>query len=464
MSFRTTAARLRKTAVLALATATLSTMAASGTIAQAAPVAPASPDPGRSAKAEPRSLVHEDKRIPSARKATRSAAAMAAPSCAGDGVSGPRIQLMYVRGDRQPDRLEGLRGQFMSRATQMNSRFVTSSEAMGERREVRFVHDSSCTPTVTRVVIPQGAMDAGSDAAVNAVKAAGHDRNDRKYVLWTENDVCGLGYGFAHDKRPGQDNHHNVRAGHPMIGLKSTCFANPDVDTHELLHTMGAVQPGAPGSTANGHCYIRGDLMCYNDGGIPNPPGDMIGCRNPGEAWIDCNRDSYFNPRPQPGSYLDRNWNIANSAFLIRGDSAGQVPGTARLLSAVGGWAADVDNANTADGTRVKAEYDTGHAAQRWNLTRQADNRYRITPSIATGKALDSNTDRGRVVDGTSYFAQIWNYSGSDNQKWSLREVAGGRYEIVGNDGGCLTAGSYGKVLGVWNCTGSDHQRWKLAP
>ncbi|MEU9603981.1 RICIN domain-containing protein [Streptomyces sp. NPDC048057] len=466
---------IRGAAALAVATAALSTLVVAGGSAQADTARPdaeprsaAKPGPSASPDADPTFRVIEDKSLPVQRDKARASVGIAsAPRCDGDGSSGPRVQLMYVRGDRQPDRFDQFREQFQAHAANLNTKFVEASERMGERREVRFVHDASCRPTITRVVVPQAAIDGDGDPTWRAVMAQGHTSNDRKYLIWAENNVCGLGFGYNVDQRPGQENANNTRSAWPMIGMGPRgCFSDPNVDVHELLHTMGAVQPNAPKSTGNGaHCYVQGDLMCYDDGNIPNPPGRLVPCDFPERAVIDCNRNMYFNPKPQPGSYLDRNWNIANSRFLIRGGgSTTPVPAKAQLRSAVGGWAADVDMASTANGTKVKAETSSAHTAQRWNLDRLADGRHRITSALDAGKVLDSNSDRSRVVDGTSHFAQIWSAGNGENQKWTLRQVAGGRYEVVGHDGGCLTASRYGAALGVWTCDNSDSQRWTLAP
>ncbi|AXU14732.1 hypothetical protein CRV15_18930 [Streptomyces clavuligerus] len=463
---------MRGAAILALATATLSTLVAAGAAAQADPVgsAAAGPRPAAATAADPKPRTIEDKRLPLSSKSARSGAGIAsAPRCDGNGTSGPRVQLMYVRGDRQPDRFDQFRTQFQARAVNLNTKFVEASARMGgERREVRFVHDAGCTPTVLRVTVPQAAIDGGGQTTQQAIAAQGHTSNDRKYLVWAENGVCGLGFGYHNDERPGQENFNNTQVGWPMIGMgQGGCFGDINVDVHELLHTMGAVQRNAPKSTGpNGaHCYVDGDLMCYNDGNIPNPPGRLVPCDYPQRAVIDCNRNMYFNPNPQPGSYLTRNWNIANSRFLIRGGGGSQpMPTQAQLRSAVGGWSADVDMGSTANGTKVKAELSSSHPAQRWNLDQLSDGRYRVTSALDASKVLDANTNRSRVVDGTSHFAQIWGWGNGENQKWTLRQIAGGQYEVVGHDGGCLTASRHNAALGVWGCDGTASQRWTLAP
>ncbi|ROT31861.1 peptidoglycan-binding protein [Micromonospora sp. HM5-17] len=58
--------------------------------------------------------------------------------------------------------------------------------------------------------------------------------------------------------------------------------------------------------------------MCYDDGGIPNPPGDLVkSCPTAPENQVDCNHDDYFSTRPTAGSWLASHWNVANSQFLI---------------------------------------------------------------------------------------------------------------------------------------------------
>ncbi|MFI5617908.1 RICIN domain-containing protein [Streptomyces sp. NPDC051567] len=464
MKLKGTASRLRSAATVVLSTAVLGTLVASGAVAQTTAPAP-TPRPSVSVFDAQTWEVHEDKEMPGSLSAPLSAFAtptppVVAPSCDGDGTSGQRVQLLYVRGQNQPDRLDQFRSEFVTRASKINGRFVQTSEARGERREVRYVHDSACVPTVTRVVIPQADMNSHNGVG-QALSNQGYNRNDRKYLFWAENQGCGLAWGPpGGNSNPGHDNVANRSVGYAMISMQTgSCFDAIDIELHELLHTMGAVQSDAPKATSNGHCYFRGDIMCYDDGGIPASPGTLIDCQYPGTSWIDCNRDTYFHPKPQPGSYLSNHWNVANSSFLIR--PAHSLPAIASLVS-VTGPAADLDNAWTADGTRVKAEGNYRPEAQRWNLTRLSDGKYRLNSRLAPGKVLDSNTDRTRIVDGSSYFAQLWTQSNTENQKWTLRPVGTGRYEIVGHEGGCLTAEALGSVLGVWTCNGADKQRWEI--
>lgn len=88
---------------------------------------------------------------------------------------------------------------------------------------------------------------------------------------------------------------------------------------HEMLHTLGAVQPAAPFATNGNHCIDGNDTMCYEDNTGPGRYADSTcgdGQYNP-NGWqyssqegfpIDCNYNTYF--RTSTGSsYLDNSWN-----------------------------------------------------------------------------------------------------------------------------------------------------------
>lgn len=76
---------------------------------------------------------------------------------------------------------------------------------------------------------------------------------------------------------------------------------------HETFHTLGAVQPGAPGQTDGGHSADCTDLMGHG------------GCGTAGllsAVHID-GGDTYFNVNPAPGSYLAGNYNIARDSLFL---------------------------------------------------------------------------------------------------------------------------------------------------
>lgn len=74
---------------------------------------------------------------------------------------------------------------------------------------------------------------------------------------------------------------------------------------HELMHAMGAVQGDAPNFYDNfggWHCRDNYDVMCYG-------PETFTRCSS---EHLDCGHDDYFDPDPEPGTYLDSHWNVAS--------------------------------------------------------------------------------------------------------------------------------------------------------
>ena len=135
-------------------------------------------------------------------------------------------------------------------------------------------------------------------------------------------------------ERPGADNPHNhggltavvfTRDGEAEPGAGANGFW-PEGFLHEITHTLGAVQWGAPHSTqprgqqnpAYGHCWQGVDVMCYaEDQGAASQLVTDCG-PVPGAITVsfDCGRDDYFSPAPAPGSYLATHWNTYDSAFM----------------------------------------------------------------------------------------------------------------------------------------------------
>ncbi|QWF82422.1 hypothetical protein [Amycolatopsis sp. CA-230715] len=235
--------------------------------------------------------------------------------CDGDGTSGNRVEALYVRGDGQPDRYAELADRFRTFADQIDDDFAEAGKRLGGgSRHVRYVTDADCRATIANVAIPQSSMDT-VDTITDAIKAKGFDRADRKYLVWYDKDGCGLAFGNGGDDRPGADNPYNAGPHYATVG--TGCWSW-QASGHELLHTLGAVQGSAPHATKNGHCWDDEDIMCYDDGGIPNPPGGLVKvCEGAPENQIDCDGDDYFNTNPPEGSYLKTHWNVANSSYLI---------------------------------------------------------------------------------------------------------------------------------------------------
>ncbi|MET9225208.1 ricin-type beta-trefoil lectin domain protein [Lentzea sp. NPDC003310] len=360
--------------------------------------------------------------------------------CDGDGVSGKRVQAVYVRGDQSPDRYAQLVGQFQTFADQIDTTFVEAASRLGGGvRHVRFVTQPDCRAKVDNVVVPQSAMSSPS-AVADQLAARGYNRTDRKYLFWHDSGGCGVAWGAPGDDRPGADNGYNSGPSYAAVGTGCWTW---QASAHELLHTLGAVQRSAPNSTAFGHCWDDEDIMCYDDGGIPNPPGGLVKvCPGAPENQIDCGGNDYFHTNPAAGSYLATHWNVARSQFLTSSGSG--------TILGIGGKCVDVSNSGTADGTVIQLWGCNGTAAQQWS---------RVGDTLrALGKCMDVNGSG--TADGT--VVHLWTCNNTGAQVWSR----------VGNtlrnpqSGKCLDAASGssadGTRLRLWTCTGAANQNWQL--
>jgi hypothetical protein len=311
------------------------------------PIACLTTDPARStAKATPSTATSSTTtRAANATSSATTLVANALPSspavaCDGDGTSGARVQGLYVLETGATDRSAALMGSLKLWAAGVDDTISRSAALNGGVRHVRFVTEtdgSTCTAAITVVRVPAGSL-ATLTAEQNAVAAAGYNRTDRKYLMWTESAAyCGIATTYP-DVRAGQDNYANTgytgyaRVDTPCWGQSAATNQGYSVEAHELLHTLGAVQAGAPHGTLNGHCTDQADLMCYSDApGVsmmrvcPKVLGDLA----------DCNGDDYFSTLPAAGSWLATHWNVASSRYLLGGGDGASFSGTAGTARAV---------------------------------------------------------------------------------------------------------------------------------
>jgi hypothetical protein len=253
----------------------------------------------------------------------RAAAAIPGIECAGDGVSGLRTLVVYARASDQPDRYAAYLDRIRSWAGAADAVYQDSAAETGGTRRIRFVHDAECAMRVADVVVPATADDS-FDAMVAALRAAGFDRTDRKYLVFADATVyCGIA-SLAGDDRPFATNASN--AGPSYARVDRACWGGSTA-AHEHQHNLGAVQDSAPHASGGGHCTDEWDVMCYSD--EPLHPTMLVLCPDPlrDGTKFDCRHDDYFSTNPPAGSYLDTHWNAADNAFLSSGGPTGSLQG-----------------------------------------------------------------------------------------------------------------------------------------
>ncbi len=236
-------------------------------------------------------------------------------ACLDDGKSGYRFEVLYVYPtDGAPgNRFNTYRDSFPVWVAEMNTIFENSAQLTGGHRQVRLVTDASCRPVVTPVGVTSAALKTFG-GTVDALRAKGYNRYDRNYLLFADSRMyCGIGT-IRNDDRKTQDNYNNTGSAYARVD--SGCWGGSTA-AHEVMHNLGGVQKSAPNDTGGWHCTDERDLMCYGDS--PSSPKMRFVCTTGVWAQLDlfdCNHDDYFSTNPEPGTYLSRFWNTADSRFL----------------------------------------------------------------------------------------------------------------------------------------------------
>ncbi|WP_137121148.1 hypothetical protein [Segeticoccus rhizosphaerae] len=259
--------------------------------------------------------------------------------CLRTGTGGYRFQAIYATAKGYPDRYRTVAPRIRQWIGEASTEvwFASAGRSYGQRMRWVTSEPASgrCVVSVRKVVVPASAY-AGPARLWAHLRRLGYTSPRRHYVVWAETPprqrVCGLGETFLDDTPRPADNWHNRMA--LFAWLTPPCWEGGLL--HEALHTLGAVQPGAPYASAHGHCRDTADIMCYQDASgtrLVRRCAVPLRLRQPFAGMVDCGRDTYYNVSPRKGSYLARHWNVARSPFLQR---TGPAPLGPRVASASG--------------------------------------------------------------------------------------------------------------------------------
>ncbi|MFJ8194205.1 ricin-type beta-trefoil lectin domain protein [Streptomyces sp. NPDC096094] len=154
-------------------------------------------------------------------------------------------------------------------------------------------------------------------------------------------------------------------------------------------------------------------------------------------------------PRPFSSAGGETLW--STEAWYTLNKLPGPASGTGEVKG-VNGKCLDVDNSQTADGTKVQVWTCNGTGAQQWSL-----------PGDGTVRALSKCLDvsGGGSADGTKI--QLWTCNGSGAQKWAPQADGTVRNPQSGK---CLDASggtwSDGTPVHLWTCHAGPNQKWTL--
>lgn len=190
---------------------------------------------------------------------------------------------------------------------------------------------------VPSLTLPTRLADTTFSTIVADVQALGYSREDVHYYIWFDNRLSTTTLGgqamISPDARLAGDNENLGQAHAAVYGLTRATLT-----LHEIAHTLGAVQYYAPEANGRGHCDDGRDVMCYAD----HSGSDYRTTACAAERF-DCGGDTYYNPEPEPDSWLETHWNLASrfNFYLDFGRDTGHavddvsvytLDGTSRLI------------------------------------------------------------------------------------------------------------------------------------
>lgn len=279
----------------------------------------------------------------------------------------PHIKAVYAYASDVGDRF-GLFGS----AIQQYTKAAAAKVALTSDKTLRLDRGSTCGTAfldIQTVALGHSVAAYATRSVLDDIQSRLPDRPGVNYLVFVDFALPVLTAAagtWARDDSPWATNVANVGAhsryayleggGADFFGSEQLASQYADQVLHEVLHTLGAVQPSAPHFSGGAHCYEIYDVMCYTPkDGTPDVflrNCEIIGAPpNPGKP-LDCGADDYFNPSPAPGSYLAAHWNLYDSGFLCtvgRCDRA-PAPPIARLAVVAGdGQSVTVSAASSSD-------------------------------------------------------------------------------------------------------------------
>jgi hypothetical protein len=295
-----------------------------------------------------------------------------APGTAGDA---PHIKVVYAYASDVGDRF----GLFAT-AIQLYTKAAAAKVALSSDKMLRLDRGSSCGSAfldIQTVALGHSVASYATRSVLDDLQTRLPDRAGVNYLVFVDfalRVLSAAAGSWAPDDSPWATNAANVPAhsryayleggGADFFGSEQLASQYADQVLHEVLHTLGAVQPSAPHFSGGAHCYEIYDVMCYTpkDG---TADGFLRDCEiigeapNPGKP-LDCGNDDYFNRSPPAGSYLAGHWNVYDSAFLCalgRCDRSPAAPAARLAVIAGDGRSVTVSAASSSDPDGAVASY-----------------------------------------------------------------------------------------------------------
>jgi hypothetical protein len=279
----------------------------------------------------------------------------------------PHIKVIYAYASDVGDRFA-----LFGSAIQRYTKAAAAKVALSSDKTLRLDRGSSCGSAfldIRTVALGHPVAAYATRAVLDDIQDLLPDRPGVDYLVFVDFALPVLSAAagsWAQDDSPWATNVANLAphsryaylegGGVDFFGSEQLPSQYADQVLHEVMHTLGAVQPSAPHFSGGAHCYEIYDVMCYTpQDGTPDVflrnCAIVAGPPNPGKP-LDCGNDDYFDPAPARDSYLASHWNVYDSGFLCslaRCDRAPAAP-TARLAVVAGdGQSVTVSAASSSD-------------------------------------------------------------------------------------------------------------------
>ncbi len=146
---------------------------------------------------------------------------------------------------------------------------------------------------------------------------------------------CFYGYAYFSDQRPGVANSSNTSLGAANLDADQWPRGATNYVTsgfmQEVGHSLGLVEPGPPGSIPTGRHgdFHTNDYPDYMNAGYfypgcsvaPSCDNIRIDCRpvptTKRDTYVDCGRDTYWDPTPESGEWLCQHFNLATDSLYF---------------------------------------------------------------------------------------------------------------------------------------------------
>jgi VCBS repeat protein len=235
--------------------------------------------------------------------------------------------------------------------------------SQGDRTlQIRVDCDPTGTITVKDIAVPFGYLGIGVDTTdgdidvldtiqyVESQLGSPEGADAVKYLILNDKNLApnfvGIGYLHYDPVKSASNANRNFTtsaliARNPAHTVDGQDSWESSVVTHESLHVMNAainyeMEPygavAAPYATTGFHCVDGIDILCYSDGGTANGYGTYGEQRCPASAGygsadgvaLDCEFDTYFDAKTEPGEWLSQWWNVGGSEnpFLVEAPEA----------------------------------------------------------------------------------------------------------------------------------------------